>query len=146
MGRVHAVCVSEKTGERKRAVAEAVLREDHGLAGDAHAGSGRQVSLLAVESIEKMRKRLPELKPGDFAENLTTEGIDIVAIPVGSRLRVGSDVELEITQIGKKCHGPCEIYRKAGACVMPKEGVFAKVVRGGVVRSGDALIIESGSA
>jgi MOSC domain-containing protein YiiM len=114
-----------------------VLREDHGLAGDAHAGTGRQVSLLAAESIEKMQGRGLSLGPGDFAENLTTSGLVLHTLLPGTRLRVGPDALLEVTQIGKTCHSDCEIRRLTGDCVMPKEGVFARVVAGGEVRAGD---------
>ena len=133
---VVAVCVSEKKGERKTPVERALLKEKHGLAEDAHAGPWhRQVSLLAMESIEKMRDLGLEVGPGDFAENITTVGIDLVSLPVGSRLAVG-DAFVEITQIGKECHNRCAIYHQAGDCVMPKEGIFAKVIKEGEVCSG----------
>lgn len=139
--KVVAVCRSDKKGTRKEVVAECVLREDYGLVDDAHADccTHRQVSLLAVESIDKMRQLGLDVGPGDFAENLTTEGIDLVSLPVGTRLSVGEEVTLEITQIGKECHTRCAIFRQVGQCVMPEEGVFARVIRGGVVEAGDSI-------
>ena len=144
MASVVAVCKSEKKGTRKEAVAEGVFKEDHGLVGDAHADylPNRQVSLLAIESIDKMRNRGLELVPGDFAENITTEGVNLVSIPIGTRIFVGDEVVLEMTQIGKECHTACAIRRQVGECIMPAEGVFARVVDGGLVRPGDRLQIE----
>jgi MOSC domain-containing protein YiiM len=141
MAKIVAVCKSKEKGTRKEDVARGVLKQNFGLTGDAHADGGthRQVSLLAMESINKMRKLGFDVGPGDFAENLTTEGIELVSLPVGTRLSVGRGVILEVTQIGKECHSGCAIYRQIGKCVMPKEGVFARVVRGGLVRSGDAI-------
>jgi MOSC domain-containing protein YiiM len=138
-GRLLAVSISEKTGTRKRPVPVGVLRENHGLVGDAHAGTGRQVSLLAEESIDTMRGEGMELQPGDFAENLTVCGLRLHSLPVGTRLRVGATATLEITQIGKECHEDCEIRAQTGRCVMPTEGVFASVVAGGEVKSGDVV-------
>ncbi|CAH2031190.1 MOSC domain-containing protein [Trichlorobacter ammonificans] len=139
MAQVVAVCISEKKGERKKPVAEVTLRVDHGIVGDAHAGDWhRQVSLLAQESIDKMRALGLEVTTGDFAENITTSGIDLPALPVGSRLQVGEAL-LEVTQIGKECHTRCAIYYQAGDCVMPKEGIFAKVITAGTVRPGDRV-------
>ena len=136
MAEVVAVCTSENKGERKKPVDQVELRVDHGIVGDAHAGDWhRQVSLLAVESIEKMRAMGLDVTTGDFAENITTCGIDLVALPVGSMLKIG-DTLLEVTQIGKECHTRCAIYQQAGDCVMPKEGIFAKVLEPGVVRPG----------
>ena len=144
MARVVAVCKSEEKGTRKQDVKEGLLKEDYGLAGDAHADccTHRQVSLLAMDSIQKMRSLGFDVNPGDFAENLTTEGIDLVSLPIGRRIFIGERVILEVTQIGKDCHAGCAIYRKIGKCVMPKEGVFAKVVHGGVVRAGDEIEVE----
>lgn len=139
MGIIRAVCISERKGERKEVVEAITLREDFGVVGDVHAGSGRQVSLLAVESVDTMRPRMPQLAAGDFAENLLVEGLAVTALPVGARLAVGDGVELEVTQIGKTCHSKCNIHKTVGFCVMPTEGVFARVVRGGVVRAGDAI-------
>ena len=136
---VIAVCISEKKGERKTPVASVELREQHGIVGDAHAGEWhRQVSLLARESIEKMQKMGLAVDAGDFAENITTAGIDLPSLPVGTRLAIGPTL-LEITQIGKECHTRCAIFYQAGDCVMPKEGVFARVLRGGTVTAGDQI-------
>ena len=135
-----AVCISKSKGERKVDVREAVLKVDFGLVGDAHAGDWhRQVSLLAIESIAKMRASGLDVGPGDFAENLTTKGLDLYSLPIGTQLRVGPSALLEITQIGKECHDRCAIYHQAGDCVMPKEGVFAVVLKGGPVKGGDAI-------
>ena len=144
MARVIAVCQSVRKGTRKEAQTEGVLLKDYGLVGDAHADSGthRQVSLLAVESINKMRKLGFDLNYGDFAENLTTEGIELVSLPLGTRLAIGDEVILEITQIGKECHLGCAIRELIGDCVMPREGVFARVIRGGSVRAGDIMARE----
>src|SRR5919109_1388002 len=134
--KVIAVCISVNKGERKTPVESVELRENHGIVGDAHAGEWhRQVSLLAKESIDKMRGMGLDVDNGDFAENITTEGIDLPALPVGSRMTVGETL-LEVTQIGKECHTRCAIYHQAGDCVMPKEGIFAKVLKGGMVRPG----------
>ena len=138
-GKVVAVCISSSKGERKTPVAAVELRAEHGIVGDAHAGPWhRQVSLLARESIDKMRALGLDVTTGDFAENLTTEGVDLLALPIGTRLSVGA-AELEVTQIGKECHTRCAIYHQAGDCVMPKEGIFARVLRGGIVRPGDEV-------
>ena len=140
-GKVVAVCVSTGKGERKTPVASVELRENHGIVGDGHAGEWhRQVSLLALESIAKMRQMGLDVGTGDFAENITTEGIDLPALPVGARLAAGEAI-LEVTQIGKECHTRCAIYYQAGDCVMPKEGIFAKVVQGGTVSPQDTIEI-----
>jgi MOSC domain-containing protein YiiM len=139
-GTVVAVCTSNRKGIRKKDVGEAQLKADWGIEGDAHAANWhRQVSLLAVESIDKMRQRGLDVGPGSFAENLTTKGIDLLALPIGSRVRVGLETELEITQHGKLCHERCAIYYAAGDCVMPREGIFARVLKGGQVRVNDAI-------
>ncbi len=136
---VVAVSISEKKGERKTPVAAVDLLVNHGIAGDAHAGDWhRQVSLLAEESIDKMRALGLNVNAGDFAENITTRGINLVSLPVGSLLQVGESL-LEITQIGKECHNRCAIYYQAGDCVMPKEGIFARVITGGTVRPVDTI-------
>jgi Uncharacterized protein conserved in bacteria len=133
---VLAVCISKNKGERKQPVAAVELVPEHGIEGDAHAGEWhRQVSLLAQESIDKMRAMGLSVSAGDFAENITTTGIDLVSLPVGSRLMLGSTL-LEVTQIGKECHTRCAIYYQAGDCVMPKEGIFARVLKGGTVTAG----------
>jgi MOSC domain-containing protein YiiM len=140
MAQVLAVCISENKGERKKPVATVELRENHGIVGDAHAGDWhRQVSLLAQESIDKMRALGLDVNAGDFAENITTSGIDLVGLPIGSRLQVGETL-LEVTQIGKECHTRCAIFYQAGDCVMPKEGIFVKVISGGAVKPGDGII------
>ena len=139
MATVEAVCISENKGERKKPVESVELRENHGIVGDGHAGEWhRQVSLLATESIEKMRKLGLDVTAGDFAENITTKGIDLVSQPIGTHLQVGEAL-LEVTQIGKECHTRCAIYYQAGDCVMPKEGIFARVISGGVVKPGDEV-------
>jgi MOSC domain-containing protein YiiM len=142
MASIIAVCTSNKKGIRKEAITEGLFQIEHGLVGDAHAGviDRRQVSLLATESIDKMRNRGLELVPGDFAENLTTEGIDLHHLPIGTRLTVGDEVALEISQIGKECHTACAIRRKVGECIMPEEGVFARVITGGTIRTGDCIL------
>ena len=143
MTSVVAVCTSKKKGTKKEAIAEGLFKEGHGLVGDAHADylTHRQVSLLAIESIDKMRSLGFDLKPGDFAENITTEGIDLVALPIGTTLNVGDEVVLEMTQIGKECHTACAIRRQVGKCIMPEEGVFTRVVQGGLVKPGDKVEI-----
>jgi len=141
MAKVVAVCTSLKKGTRKQAVPEGTFRENFGLLGDAHAEcvTHRQVSLLAKESIAKMKNMGLELGPGDFAENITTEGIALLKVPIGTRLSVGQDVILEISQHGKECHTACAIRRQVGNCIMPVEGVFARVLKGGVVKPGDKI-------
>jgi MOSC domain-containing protein YiiM len=124
----------------KHNVPEAELQADFGIVGDAHAGSGpRQVSLLDMASIEELRQKGADISPGDFAENLTVEGIDLSVLKVGQRLRVGRTIELEVTQLGKRCHGRCRIFEKLGDCIMPRQGVFARVVTGGRIQAGDAI-------
>jgi len=138
-GKIVAVCTSKNKGERKKNVGKAQLLVDLGLEGDAHAGfMHRQVSLLALESIEKMRQKGLDVHPGDFAENITTEGLDLPVLPIGTKLKIG-DVLMEVSQIGKVCHNRCNIYYQAGDCVMPKEGIFAVVVTGGQVAVGDVI-------
>jgi len=140
-GRVVSVNVSTRTGERKQPQAEVLLAREHGIQGDAHAGDWhRQVSLLALESIEKMRARGADVAPGDFAENITTEGVAVHALPVGARLRLGGAL-VEVTQIGKVCHDRCAIYEQVGDCVMPREGIFVRVLEGASVRPGDAVVV-----
>lgn len=138
---VVAVCISSRKGERKTPVDHVEVRENHGIVGDAHAGEWhRQVSLLALESIGKMRDKGLQVSNGDFAENITTEGVDLPSLPVGTRLRVGEAL-FEVSQIGKECHTRCAIYQQAGDCVMPKEGIFAIVLQGGTVRAGDGISV-----
>ena len=144
MPKIVAVCRSAEKGTTKEAADEGILEEDYGLVGDAHADccTHRQISLLAIESIDKMRKMGFKVGPGDFAENLTTEGLELASLPVGTEIAVGNEVLLEITQIGKQCHGGCAIYKEIGKCIMPKEGIFARVLRGGPVRTGDQVRVE----
>ncbi len=139
MAKVIAVCKSDKKGVRKEVVDGGVLEKDFGLTGDAHAEKGinRQVSLLAIESINRVEEL--KLGPGDFAENITTEGLDLVHLPVGTRLLVGNEVVLEISQIGKECHVGCAIFELIGNCIMPQEGVFARVIKGGEVKADDQI-------
>ena len=141
-GRVLAVCVSEVKGTQKHPVEQAELRPDHGIVGDAHAGNWhRQVSLLAAESVARVQEHISfPLKPGDFAENILTEGLTLHTLPVGARLRVGTAL-CQVTQIGKECHNDCAIRRAAGDCVMPREGIFVKVLEGGTVRPGDTVAV-----
>ena len=135
-------CISEKKGTRKHPVPFITVAENHGIIGDAHAGSRhRQISLLANESVDKMRDLGAELNAGDFAENILTEGVDLKSLPIGTRLIIG-DAELEVTQIGKECHNDCEIRRLTGKCVMPTEGIFAKVIKGGAIRPRDTITIK----
>lgn len=140
MAIVKAVCVSERKGEIKHPVTEGHFQVDHGLVGDAHAANWhRQVSLLAEESIEKMRQLgIDDLDPGKFAENITTEGLELHTLPVGCQLQIGP-VLMEVTQIGKHCHKHCEIYHKVGQCIMPTEGIFCKILEPGVIRAGDTI-------
>ena len=138
-GRIVAVCTSKSKGERKVDVGTALLIEGLGMAGDAHAGfAHRQISLLSVASIEKMKQKCGELAPGDFAENLTVAGLDLPALPVGTVLRVG-EVVLKVSQIGKECHQGCAVMQAVGDCVMPREGIFATVEKGGRVSNGDVI-------
>ena len=140
MAEIIAVSTSLNKGERKQNIGESLLLKGLGLENDAHAGfAHRQVSLLAEESISKMREQGLEVGPGDFAENLTTRGIDLVNLPVGTRLQTGREAILRVTQIGKECHNRCAIYYQAGDCVMPKEGIFAEVLLDGKVRVGDFI-------
>lgn len=138
-GKIVSINISERKSVRKNPVEEAELVENLGVKGDAHAEGGiRQVSLLALESIKKMIDMGVKVKPGDFAENITTEGLDLLSLPVGTRLSVG-DVILEVSQHGKICHTKCNIYKTVGDCVMPKEGIFCKVIRGGKIKKGDII-------
>ncbi|MCE1188993.1 MAG: MOSC domain-containing protein [Ignavibacteria bacterium] len=144
--KITAISISEKKGIPKSNVQQAELRTDYGIVGDAHAGNWhRQVSLLALESIECMiQKGLPNLRPGNFAENITTTGIDLIKLPIGAKLKLGNEALLEVTQIGKECHSRCAIYNTAGDCVMPREGIFARVIHAGVVCVNDQIEIIEG--
>lgn len=140
-GKIVSINISEKKSVRKSPVEEAELIEDLGVKGDAHSEGGiRQVSLLALESIKKMVDLGVNVKPGDFAENITTEGLDLLSLPVGTRLAIG-EVILEVSQHGKICHTKCNIYKTVGDCVMPKEGIFCRVIKGGNIKKGDAIKI-----
>jgi len=145
MPRVEALCISDRKGERKHAVPSAVFRADFGIEHDAHAGSWhRQVSLLSSEDVEEVRKSaLPRLQPGDFAENALVSGLDFASIGLGTRLRLGENALLSVTQIGKVCHAPCEIARLTGDCIMPRRGLFARVETGGKVAVGDPVEVVS---
>src|SRR5208337_2904272 len=140
-GSVVSINTSGKKGVRKKPVDEVTIGENFGIEGDAHASSEwhRQVSLLAIESIQKMQAMGLKVQPGDFAENITTVGLDLVSLPVGTRVEIGAEVVGEVSQIGKECHTRCAIYYQAGDCVMPKEGIFIRILRGGVVRKGDKI-------
>ena len=140
MAKVLAVCVSEEKGTQKKEMDRVFVRPDHGIEGDAHAGTWhRQVSLLARESVDKVQQSISFLlEHGAFAENILTEGITLYELPVGTRLQVG-EAMMEVTQIGKECHQHCEIFKKVGRCVMPAEGIFVKVLAEGVVRPGDLI-------
>lgn len=144
MATITSINISPKKGTFKQPVKQAELRVDFGIVGDAHAGNWhRQISLLAQESIDKMTALgLSDLVPGKFAENITTQGVELFTLPVGTRLKLGACV-VEVTQIGKECHQHCEIYKKVGQCIMPHEGIFVKVLVPGVVCVGDAIEVET---
>ena len=143
MATIISINISPKKGTFKQPVTQAELRIDHGIVGDAHAGNWhRQISLLAQESIDKMTALgLDDLTPGKFAENITTQGISLYTLPVGTILSLGA-CHVEVTQIGKECHQHCEIYKKVGQCIMPNEGIFVKVLSPGIISIGDAITIE----
>lgn len=141
-GRVLAVNISDEKGTKKVNVQKCQILKGFGLKGDAHAGSWhRQVSLLANESIEKIRHKGLQVGYGDFAENITTEGIDLINLPIGTEIRIGESVILRVSQIGKECHERCAIYYQTGDCVMPREGIFAEVIKEGEIKVGDEIII-----
>ena len=143
--RVVAVNVSEKKGTRKTSRPEVVLKTNWGVEGDSHAdGTHRQLSLLGMEDIDFMRTLGADVHPGDFAENITTEGVDLASYPIGQRFRIGQDILLELTQIGKECHSGCEIRKLVGTCIMPKKGVFCRILSGGTVRPGDSFEVVKG--
>lgn len=140
-GRIKAISVSKQKGTRKINMPSAQLQIDHGIVGDAHAGNWhRQVSLLGIESIGDVVAKGVVVSPGDFAENITTEGINLGALKPGDKLRLGVSIELEITQFGKRCHQRCEIFEQLGDCIMPREGTFAKVTKGGLINVGDDIV------
>lgn len=139
-GRIKAISISKNRGTQKYNVPAAQLKAGFGIEGDAHAGDWhRQVSLLAEESIDKMRAKGAAVTEGDFAENITTEGIDLQSLTIGSKLRLGPEAEVEITQFGKQCHSGCIIFQQIGDCIMPREGVFAKVTKPGQIKPGDTI-------
>jgi len=142
-GKIKAISISTQKGISKINVKEAKLIKGHGIEGDIHSGKWhRQVSFLAFESIEKMRKLgFPNLRPGSFAENITTQDIDIQNIKEGTRIKIGEDAELKVTQIGKECHSKCSINIEIGDCIMPREGVFTKVTKGGIIKIGDNILV-----
>lgn len=138
-GIIIAVCTAPEKGMIKHNIQEGVLIKDIGLEGDAHAGfMHRQVSLISMEDIRTMMEKLPDLGPGSFAENLTTEGFDLSLLKIGDRIKIGEAL-LEVSQIGKECHSHCEVFKKTGECIMPKKGIFTKVIAGGTVKVGDAV-------
>jgi MOSC domain-containing protein YiiM len=138
--KIVSIAVSKSKGTRKEPVEQALLVKEHGIEGDAHAGAWhRQVSFLAMESIERAKAGGLAVGFGDFAENIATEGIDWVKTPMGERFKLGGSALIEITQIGKECHKKCAIYYQAGDCIMPREGVFARVLEGGIIRCGDEI-------
>ncbi len=141
-GRIVSINISDKKGIRKKPLKEAQIIKNLGIKGDAHASNKwhRQISLLALESIKKMQDLGLKVSPGDFAENITTEGIDLVGLPIGTRMKIGT-VEVEVSQIGKECHSRCAIYYLAGNCIMPQEGIFAKVLKGGKVKIGEEVSV-----
>lgn len=141
-GYITAISISEKKGQKKHNIESAQLRVGHGMVGDAHAGQWhRQISLLGIASIDYMRNQGANVKPGDFAENITVEGIVLYELPVGTQLQLGNEVLLEVTQIGKECHHGCEIMKQVGSCIMPTQGIFAKVLKDGIIQVGDAVYI-----
>ena len=145
-GRIKAISISKERGTQKINVPKAELQANFGIVGDAHAGNwDRQISLLSFESIDKMDTKGLDISPGDFAENITTEGIDLEILTIGSKLKLGVTAELEITKFGKTCHGRCQIYERIGDCIMPRQGVFARVTQGGSIQVGDNIeVIEDG--
>ena len=146
MAKVLAVCISEVRGIQKHPIEEAELRAGHGIVGDAHAGDWhRQVSILGIESVHKLQEKITlQLKAGDFAENILVEGICVYELPVGTKLRLGTAL-CEVTQIGKTCHNDCAIRKAAGDCVMPREGIFVRVLESGRVKPGDELTLMEGA-
>jgi MOSC domain-containing protein YiiM len=139
---ITSIATSTKKGTRKIQIEEGLLIKGHGLEGDAHAGPWhRQVSFLAAESIDKSRNSGLDVSFGDFAENIATSGVEWRSLPVGVRLKLGESAIVEITQIGKECHNKCAIYYMAGDCIMPREGIFAKVIKGGTIKPGDRILV-----
>jgi MOSC domain-containing protein YiiM len=143
---VYRLSIGARKGSKKDNTAEVSLIENFGIDGDAHGGSERQVSLLQYEAFDVVRERMPDIKPGDFAENITTRGIDLSSASIGDRLRIGDNVRLVITHIGKECHDDCPIKQAVGDCIMPRLGIFASVAKGGQVRVGDRIRWEDNGA
>lgn len=143
--KIISINISPKKGMRKKPVDSVVIKENYGIESDAHASEKwhRQISLLALESIKKMQDLGLKVGPGDFAENITTEGIVLMTLPIGTKMTIGEDVEVEVSQIGKLCHARCAIYEQAGDCVMPREGIFVKVLKGGTIKKGDEIRVKS---
>ena len=141
-GKILSINVSETKGVRKTPTEGVTVRAEYGIEGDGHASASwhRQVSLLAMESIKKMQDKGLDVGPGDFAENITTEGIDLLSLPIGTRITLGGAVQAEVSQIGKVCHNRCAIYEQAGDCVMPREGIFVRILTGGPLKVGDTVI------
>ncbi|PQL19451.1 MOSC domain-containing protein [Veillonella denticariosi JCM 15641] len=141
-GKIIAISISERKGQKKHNIESANLIVDHGMEGDAHAGNWhRQISLLGIASIEHMREQGADVHPGDFAENITVEGMVLYELAVGTRLKLGNEAILEVTQIGKECHQGCEIMKQVGSCIMPTQGIFGKVLKNGTIRVGDDVLI-----
>jgi len=141
-GKIVAVSISDRKGEKKHNIEQARLKPDHGLEKDAHAGDWhRQVSLLDMQSIARIRQKGLDVDPGNFAENITTDGIRLWELPIGTHLQLGKQVVVEVTQIGKECHNRCAIFHQVGDCVMPREGIFAKVLQEGTIRPGDTITV-----
>lgn len=141
MGKVMAVCISERKGTQKTRVDEGYFIEEYGIEGDAHAGKWhRQVSLLSFDTIEDFKARGAEIGNGAFGENVIVQGIDLIHLPIGTRLAC-KDILLEVTQIGKECHSHCEIYKKMGECIMPTNGIFTRVLHGGIMKEGDEITV-----
>ena len=146
-GKIVAVSISDRKGEKKHNISEVRLLPDHGLEQDAHAGDWhRQVSLLDMQSIARIREKGLDVDPGNFAENITTDGIRLWELPIGTHLQLGGQVVVEVTQIGKECHNRCAIFHQVGDCVMPREGIFAKVLQEGTIRPGDTITVLDGKA
>lgn len=144
MAKIIAISISEKKGQKKHNIPEAELLTDFGMADDAHAGKWhRQISLLGIQSIDLMRAKGADVNPGDFAENITVEGLVLYELPVGTKLNVGNGIVLEVTQIGKECHSGCEIQKQVGSCIMPTQGIFARVLTGGKIRVGDEVTVSN---
>lgn len=140
--KIIAISISERKGQKKHNIPKARLIADYGIEGDAHAGKWhRQISLLGIQSIDLMRAKGAQVNPGDFAENITVEGLVLYELPVGTELLMGSTVRLRVTQIGKECHHGCEIFQQVGACIMPSQGIFAEVLAGGEITVGDTVTV-----